>query len=225
MLCINRLGAGRGIIDVIKWSTGLLGLRCEYYTRLENGFFGVGFFVGLGRMIKKTKYNAIIQKLLDQCKIWSVDERVGRFYQIGKFDFVNKEGYTQIECQILYDMAISSEVFEEVDDLKKSSGDFRNAFIKLNKEGYLSVSYHDWNYEKYLHHKKEQAEKLHKQANLTNAFIGFLMLGQLFVLVYQVVQNNEHSFQLEEMQYKFEQLQLKQKETPKKDFCHSCENR
>ena len=104
-------------------------------------------------MIKGQKYDDVIQKILDQCKIWSAEDRVGRFYMIGKFPFVIDDEYNNIECEILYDIAVSSELFDKYDE---EATDYGLAKIKLNKEGYLCVSKHDWNYKRYLKSKKSQ---------------------------------------------------------------------
>ncbi|WP_070137116.1 hypothetical protein [Crocinitomix algicola] len=117
-------------------------------------------------MIKGDTYEVLIQKLLDQCKKWSKGDRVGRLYEIGQFEFA--KDYTDIECEILFDIAISSEMFETY----KKETKYRNSLIKLTKEGYKCISKNDWNYRKYLKSlKNEKRDIYHK---LLLLFIGLL---------------------------------------------------
>ena len=173
-------------------------------------------------MVKSKKYIDVIQMILDQCKEWSNGDRVGRFYFIGKFPFINEQKFTPIECEVLYQMAISSELFEPSGlDFGK---DYRLASIKLTKEGFICVSNNDWNYREYLYQKKESVDALPRRANNTNALIGVLILLQVGVGFRQCQISEQTLTDKSDIELLSEQLQ-QLRENRKKDYCHSCENR
>lgn len=95
-------------------------------------------------MVRGMKSKEIIQKILDQCKIWSNGERIGTHYIISKFEFT--KGYIAQEYILVLEAAENSGLFTISDRM----GNPGLSSIKLTPEGIKCVEDFDWNYSKYL---------------------------------------------------------------------------